>query len=168
MYYPDLENYYMYDDNYSNMFNIGWLDKSYDFTKGEVSQNLVEKLRYLTLLAREQDMFHYTHPSGIVVHSGLVRGPIFECPYCGEKIGLFDENDQSDNPKGVQLGLNTMEIPSIDGNFIYIFPTLLYHYITEHNYRPPNEFLLALEAFDLTKPFNCNDLDDNVYESFGE
>ena len=144
---------------------VGWLDKSYDFTKGEVSQNLVKKLRYLTLLAREQDMFHYTHLSGIVVHSGLVRGPIFKCPYCGEKIGLFNENDNSDNPEGVQLGLNTMEVPSIDRDFIYIFPTLLYHYITEHNYHPPNEFLSALEAFDLTKPFNCNDLNNNINES---
>lgn len=166
MHYPDLKSYYMYDDTFPNMINVGWLDTSAAYPKGKVDQYLVDKIRYLTLLAREQDMFHYTHPSGIVVHSGLVRGPIFKCPYCGEKIGLFDENDRSDNPEGIQLGLNTMEIPSIDGDFIYIFPTLLYHYITEHDYQPPNEFLAALEAFDLTKPFNCNNLDDNINESF--
>ena len=98
MHYPDLKSYHMYDDIYPNMLNIGWLDKSYDFPKGKVSRILVEKLRYLTLLAKEQDMFRYTHPSGIVIHSGLVRGPIFKCPYCEEKIGLFEDSDQSDNP----------------------------------------------------------------------
>ena len=122
MHYPDLKSYHMYDDIYPNMLNIGWLDNSYDFPKGKVSRILVEKLRYLTLLAKEQDMFRYTHPSGIVIHSGLVRGPIFKCPYCEEKIGLFEDSDQSDNPKGVQLGINTMEIPDVNGDIIYIFP----------------------------------------------
>ena len=165
MHYPDLKSYHMYDDIYPNMLNIGWLDKSYDFPKGKVSRILVEKLRYLTLLAKEQDMFRYTHPSGIVIHSGLVRGPIFKCPYCEEKIGLFEGSDQSDNPKGVQLGINTMEIPDVNGDIIYIFPTLLYHYITEHYYQPPQQFLEALVSFDLTKPFNCNDLEEKIYES---
>ncbi len=34
---------------------------------------------------------------------------------------------------------------------VYAAPTLIYHYMKNHNYRPPNEFLEALDEMDLQK-----------------
>ncbi|MCL4871188.1 MAG: hypothetical protein KJ063_19685 [Anaerolineae bacterium] len=42
----------------------------------------------------------------------------------------------------IHLGLG--EIRVIGGDDIFAAPTLIYHYITEHNYRPPDPFIHAV------------------------
>lgn len=154
MYYADLEYYQIYGKYYKNNINIGWLDANINFEKGKVDKQLVEKLKYLTSLVNEQDKWKMTHPSGIVVHRMFVsRGLPHACPFCKEEVKLLVNN------KEIVLGYNEMAIPSKDLTKLYIFPTLLYHYIKTHNYKPPTEFLEAIESFDLSQPFNCQDFD---------
>ncbi len=55
------------------------------------------------------------------------------------------------------LGKNEICIPSVSKGFFFSFPTLLYHYVVEHNYMPPAEFLESLEHFDLHIPYDIDD-----------
>lgn len=54
------------------------------------------------------------------------------------------------------------------GEFRYVFPRALLHYINKHNYKPPAQFLLALDNFweseksELCKSGECEALNRNI------
>ena len=52
----------------------------------------------------------------------------------------------------------------MEKKYIYSFPTMLYHYITEHDYCPPDEFLKALLDFDINKRFDCHDSHKKIFK----
>ena len=60
-------------------------------------------------------------------------------------------------------GVNEICIPSLKEGEFYSFPTLLLHYISEHGYCPPQEFLEALKFFDLNTPYDL-DVEQNDLE----
>ena len=91
----------------------------------------------------------YTN-NNIIMHDMHMRGSPFEYPLCGKEIDLIDEYGRV-----MTLGRNKIYIPAVDGKYSFDFSTLLYHYITEHKYLPPQLFLDALDSFDLSKPYNC-------------
>jgi hypothetical protein len=66
-------------------------------------------------------------------------------------IALIDDKNRI-----MMLGMNEMQIPIPNTqSYVYDFPTLLYHYMTEHDYLPPSEFLEALDVFSLDEPYDC-------------
>lgn len=85
-----------------------------------------------------------------------MRG-IHYCPLCEEKSKIEVQPDSLEHYTGnktMLLGINEMVIPSLKKGEFYVFPTMLYHYIVNHRYQPPQEFLDSLESFSLETPFN--------------
>ncbi|MFY1653539.1 hypothetical protein ACN27J_21955 [Solwaraspora sp. WMMB762] len=53
-----------------------------------------------------------------------------------------------DHPSGrVLLGHTEVRVPSGSGA-MFAAPSLIWHYVTAHSYRPPAEFIKAVEQYD--------------------
>ncbi len=168
MFYKDLSYYRDGDeedivDVFSSVKNIGWLGNESEHSKGVVSEELIQKLREIIFLDLKNDedkkAGNYEKENSINVHCMLVRGSPYSCPFC------VDHPVIEYTPTGLSLyqgsssmkaGVNEICIPSLKDGEFYSFPTLLLHYITEHGYCPPQEFLDALEAFDLNTPYDID------------
>lgn len=128
MYYPDLSPYsYLKDDQYipEEMpcpLNVGWLDIKHPFEVGEPSEKLLD-----ALFAKR------AYPVN------KMRG-YHQCQFCKSKaFGLETAR------KGKTLVLGSAEIRvKGKGGTVYAAPDLIYHYVAEHHYKPPQEFIDAL------------------------
>lgn len=166
MYYPDLTCYRIDSCSkvstvYPKLKNIGWLDAEIDFKKGGIAAHLIKKLKEILFLhvrnIEDKENSIFDESKAILVHTGFSRGSAYQCPLCEERkdISVEPTNLQYYNGgKSILLGINEIQIPSMVKDEYYIFPTMAYHYIVEHEYIPPKEFLDALELFDLNQPFN--------------
>jgi hypothetical protein len=141
MYYPDLMPYrYATGGNLAQVLNIGWLDDSHDYPVGRVPDTVVSKLKQLLLTNRD------------VNKVSAIKG----CPFCGVDVVYVPSSDARK-----LLGMSEIWIPGKTGT-IYAAPSLVYHYITKHEYLPPQEFLAAVEDFDLAAEINLQNLFDNA------
>lgn len=116
-YYPDLNI-----DPSSGFIYLGWLDREHPFPKGRVDSSFLQKLA-----------LHYCH------RVRQSRG-LHICQLCTERrFGIRLEIG------GVVLTLGSAEIAIRDGSGrVYVAPDLLYHYVAEHQYLPPTEFIDAV------------------------
>lgn len=116
-YYPDLNT-----SSSDGVVRIGWLDPEQPFRQGVADPEFVEKLKlYYQHRVRQSRGFHI-------------------CPFCEEhRSGLPTELDG----KTLTLGSAEIEIKDDQGR-VFVAPDLLYHYITEHRYMPPREFIDAV------------------------
>jgi hypothetical protein len=115
--------------------HVGWLDGLHPFPKGLVERALVEKMK---LLARRP--------------VELYRGKHL-CELCVEPPGL----EKTFMPNGFLLKTNSAwsrwadqrsgngEIRVRLGSTTFAAPVLITHYVEEHGYLPPAEFLIAIE-----------------------
>ena len=113
---------YMYRQKEKNTFNIGWLEKN-DFTKGKVSQIFLENL------------FEY------------IKYPIHMTRGLYHNLQLDNETDTfTACYKGYEILLGSAEIRviDVDNKTIYASPNLILHYIVNHNYLPPDNFIRAV------------------------
>lgn len=117
VYYPDLST-----NSPGRAVRIGWLDREQPFSQGTPEAAFVEKLKA-----------HYDH------RVRQSRG-FHACPFCKERrFGV-----------PVKLGAKTLTLGSAEIEVrdewgrVYVAPDLLYHYITEHQYLPPPEFMEAV------------------------
>ncbi len=62
------------------------------------------------------------------------------------------------------LGCHEIRLPNMEKKYMYSFPTMLYHYITEHDYCPPDEFLKALLGFDINQRFDCHENHKKIFK----
>lgn len=111
------------------VLNIGWLDKSEPFPSGVTGQKFQERL------------FSYCLDKNVVY---ITRGFHF-CNLCGQSGIEWAQNRQNyygDGSKCMSLGFG--EIRIIGNSSIYAAPTLIYHYVNEHSYLPPDEFINAV------------------------
>ena len=117
MYYPVLSRI----GKDSGKLAIGWLDHASPIPQGDIPDVFVERLWELCI-----------HP--IVQTRGF-----HECTFCPKegKIRLCTRNQQS-------AYLGSGEICVRGKGKTYHAPNLIYHYITEHHYRPPEEFIGAV------------------------
>jgi hypothetical protein len=103
--------------------NIGWLDFRKPFPKGAVTSAVLDRL--------------WLHCKNRVVQTRGLQSCYFcdfsqwrnyEFEYCGEKL---------------LLGSAEIRVFDNEGN-IFASPDLVFHYIRDHSYLPPNSFLKAL------------------------
>ena len=125
MYFKDLSKY-KYVGKADNSLNIGWLSRCHKFKTGEVPEEFVNKLwKYLRYPVQVCRGFHV-------------------CELCKEPYNgpLIVKN------KGTlrKTGYYEMRIWGKDGK-IYAVPSLIYHYVTCHNYKPPQEFIDAVKNY---------------------
>lgn len=126
-YYEDETPYRYMSEFVDRALNIGWLDKSVPYQTGEVPGIFAEKL---TELAR--------HPIN------LTRG----WHYCN----LCHRPSQSEFPQPVtvhssegdfQVGHGEIRVNGKNG-IRYAAPDMIIHYVLDHGYRPPAEFIDAV------------------------
>ena len=123
MYYPDLTPYcYLERESASNVLNVGWLDIEHPFPKRKASEELLDVLfetcRHVVIQTRG---FH-------------------ECELCD--VASFGV-EVSRNGQTRRLGSAEIRVKGKDG-IRYAAPDLIYHYVAEHDYDPPKEFVEAV------------------------
>jgi len=102
--------------------NIGWLGEERDFKLENHPDNVLELV---------------WDACGISI--AQTRG-FHLCPFCQK----FSANRAQRGSQSLLLGTSEIRVFSKAGD-IYAAPTLIYHYMAVHHYRPPKEFLSALE-----------------------
>ena len=121
-YFADLSTYTYYLAAPPVSKNVGWLDEHHEFPTREPSAQLVNAV--------------WDHCKVLVAPT---RG-IHECPFCMVETTTFFRHE-------TWLMLGTGEIRVFDANgSAFAAPNMIYHYILEHQYRPPEEFLQAIES----------------------
>jgi hypothetical protein len=123
MYYADLTPYRYLSmvSGDPNQLNVGWLGKGNPYSQGEVSEEFLDRLfefcrAYLLTMGGNHKCELCEHPSnGIRVRRG-------------EK----------------ETWLGDAEIRVVGKGKVYAAPTLIFHYVTAHKYRPPDEFIQAV------------------------
>ena len=122
--YPDLSPY-AYGESAArdpSILNVGWLGRGAPFERGDVPPALVSTLA--RLCADPVQRTRGFHPCE------LCRSPT---------VGVRFLHD------GREIVLGSAEIRVAgSGGIIYAAPNLILHYVTEHRYLPPREFLDAL------------------------
>lgn len=120
-YYPDLSKYEYstYDSNYE-VINVGWLDKSNEYTKGQVSNEVLNKILELCICPINRTRGYHL------------------CPFCENPS--FGVKIKTNNNNYIILGSAEIWVRSHD-NIIFACPDLIYHYIKSHQYLPPTYFL---------------------------
>jgi len=121
-YFQDLSEYvYLHRFRRPGTKNIGWLDLTHEFMRATPSDDLLTKIWNFCKISTAQ-----------------TRG-LHSCEVCGD--GKYTDR----NGEKLLLGSSEIRVFSEDGT-IYAAPTLIYHYISAHNYCPPSEFLAAVNA----------------------
>jgi hypothetical protein len=102
--------------------NVGWLDSAHEFPKAPPSRELLDFIWNCCKVSVAQS-----------------RG-IHECDQCPSGTSNYIVRD------GEPLLLGSAEIRVFGkAGVIYAAPTLVYHYVAVHQYRPPDEFVRSLE-----------------------
>ena len=153
MYYPDLTSYsylrteivstpenYLAPENSVDVLNVGWLEHPYPFEKGEVPLIFIDKLLKLCL-----NSFNKTR--GYHVCNICENPMVFPMKIkTGGIEAVFNLPLPTTIIRGeVQMMLGTAEVRVVgQTGLIYAAPDLIYHYVTEHKYLPPQEFIEAV------------------------
>lgn len=141
MYYPDFSNYSYYLKKPVNcVWNAGWLDSTHSFDKGPTPDGFLEKLEAIISSAGSLD-----------VHVNRIRG-VHSCSVC-DGHGPFELG-----PNNVVLGSSELWIPSVEQGQYWAAPSLIYHYVKDHDYRPPEGFVRSVMALNHESEFNAQDV----------
>ena len=136
MYFEDLSPY-RYGTYYgrdriipiNEVLNVGWLEDGHDYPKGEVDKDTLQKLKHLLIL----------YPNANIHHKGFHLCDF--CDYADDNLPTITLDQ-----KTIRLGSRVLWLPSPEStNLTYACPNLIYHYIVDHNYQPPDKFLEAVE-----------------------
>ncbi len=100
---------------------VGYLDITEEYPKGPVSQNFINKLRHICSNGLSL-MSAGHHDCEFCIDEGNYEG---RATSCSEKILIDKEN-----------------------NIQYKFPEMIFHYIEEHGYQPPEDFVLFVMRMD--------------------
>jgi hypothetical protein len=121
-YYADLSPY-EYSRVESSTRNVGWLDAEHKYLQGTVPDAFVEQL-----LAFCQNKVHRSKGFHI-------------CELCNR--ALFDPVMIKQDNQELLLGSAEIRVFAQNG-LVYAAPDLIYHYVVEHHYQPPDEFIQAV------------------------
>jgi hypothetical protein len=94
---------------------IGWLHPDHPYAKGEVSAEFLARLKEFT--SRSAD-------NGEALYFGAFGG-YYTCEFCGRAHGI-----------------GNFGVPA--GDLLFVAPEMVVHYIEQHGYRPPAEFVAAV------------------------
>jgi hypothetical protein len=123
-YFEDLTKFSYHEKaSVKNVINVGWLSKNHDFPVGKIALLAIHIIK--NLVESPVNKFRGVHycefcppPIKEKIDGFISYKTIRECPFGNGEIHV--------------LGANGVT---------YIAPTLIAHYIEEHNYTPPQEFI---------------------------
>jgi hypothetical protein len=123
-YFEDLSDYvYVASACRQRTRNVGWLDPGHKFDSATPSEGSLNQL--------------WEHCRISVV---ATRG-IHLCEFCDPASEVFAER----KGQRIRLGASEIRVWSKTGD-LYSAPNLIFHYVHTHRYKPPDEFLRALQA----------------------
>jgi hypothetical protein len=127
MYIADLSPYTYWSPGAGlpGVIAVGWLSVEHSFPTGSVSESVVDKLSFL---------------AGNRM-CAVARG-FHVCDLC--KCGPLDLEYLG---KRTKLGMSEIWIPDAKRDWIHAAPSLIIHYISQHQYLPPAEFIDAVNMF---------------------
>lgn len=112
-------------DEAPQSLNIGWLATEYPYTQGDVADDFMARL------------WTFCHTP-----VNLMRG-FHECDLCADPTLAYLKAHRG----GEEIGMGNGEIWVFgDDGKVYVAPTLIYHYIAQHHYQPPKQFIRAVLA----------------------
>jgi hypothetical protein len=124
-YYPDLTPFEYKPDEHA-MLNVGWLSKEHPFPRGPVPKAFADELRRM---------------AEVPVH--LTRG-CHVCDFCVPPADIIAvEPRYEDVWEMFRCGNGEVHVRS-ETNIVYCAPALVIHYVSEHQYQPPSEFIAAV------------------------
>jgi hypothetical protein len=103
--------------------NIGWLSKEHEYPRGEVSSTFLNKLEKIC-------------DNPVMLHRGF-----HVCEFC--------KADRNDTAKWAKIGNGHIKV-NYRNKYSFWAPTMIHHYISVHNYMPPQEFIDAVMELDET------------------
>lgn len=123
--FTDLSDYvYHRAEDYSPVTkNVGWLGRGHEFPRAQPTEEVLDVL------------FEFCR-----VSVAQTRG-IHECDLCMPPRTVYAARKHSAK---LLLGTAEIRVFSKEG-LIYAAPTLVYHYVRTHHYKPPEEFIRALK-----------------------
>jgi hypothetical protein len=101
--------------------NVGWLGSGHEYPKATPDDEILDLVWDYCAISVEQ-----------------TRG-IHDCQFCPPGTSYYVER----NGEKLLLGSAEIRVFAKDG-VIYAAPTLIYHYLFVHHYKPPDEFVRAL------------------------
>jgi hypothetical protein len=125
-YFKDLTPYSYCGDEQS--LNIGWLSGNEELVVGETSLEFREKLHNFCL---DENLVN------------VMRG-FQECEFCGLSWSEWGRNHPIYGEHTELMSIGDGEIRVIGKGVVYAAPALIYHYVVEHHYKPPQEFIDAV------------------------
>ena len=149
-YFPDLSSYGYGNAVQPGVVHVGWLDGIHDYPKGIVPRHLIAKMKLMAKAPVE--LYRGLHICELCEEPEEVRRDRYQMlaaqtaanaknenrPMRDFMSHLWEEWRKSRSSNG--------EIRIRNGDTVYAAPILIVHYIEEHGYLPPSEFLRALEA----------------------
>lgn len=120
-YFPELSEY-EYHETLFPMRNVGWLSHAREFPRGETPAWVIE-----ALIERAK-------------HPDVVTRGSHHCDFCAPA-------DEPGSPASHRSGNGEIWLCNQEGEW-FAAPTLIVHYIKEHRYLPPAEFIDALRGRD--------------------
>ncbi|MFF7633100.1 hypothetical protein ACFZB9_08105 [Kitasatospora sp. NPDC008050] len=153
MFYPDLTPYSYANhgrDSFTDMTtgyrsvsftapyqrtNIGWLDAKEPWPAGSVPAAFAEKLQaVLAVQAVNECLGHH------------------DCDLCPDDPPADRQTWRRPGHLRACSGTGEIRVPAQPGGSAFAAPRLIGHYVLDHGYRPPQEFIDAVLAFDLDCP----------------
>jgi hypothetical protein len=119
-YFPDLSDY-TYSRDFRPGANVGWLGAGHAFETADPTEEFLERLW-----------------SFCKISVARTRG-LHDCEFCADEHAWYVKR----NGEPLLLGSSEIRAFSMNGA-IYAAPTLIYHYVSVHKYRPPDEFVRAI------------------------
>ena len=122
MHFQDLMPYtYLNHEPDADLLAVGWLDAEHQFTRGPLPEGVLERILALCLQPINQTR-------------GFHQSPFYKSALLGYPVEY----------KGQKMLLGSAEIRVLGEGKSYAAPNLIYHYIKDCGYLPPQEFLDAL------------------------
>jgi hypothetical protein len=124
MFLRDLEPYrYGVPMELRDVVSIGWLSRVSEYPRGDVPADFIRRLEQLLSSHRVNQM------RGYHVCEFCSKSPLTHVLRSGRQV---------------ILGSAEIWVPSTKGSIVYAAPDLIYHYVSEHHYRPPDGFIEAV------------------------
>jgi hypothetical protein len=134
-YFSDLSPYAFGHYAHPGVVHVGWLDNVHPFARGAVEPRIVEKMKRLA--AKPVELYRGRHICELCVEPpNVVRMKV-------TNRVVIDPNC-SWAQWAAQRSSNG-EIRVSRGGVTFAAPVLIVHYIEEHGYLPPTDFLKAIE-----------------------
>jgi hypothetical protein len=126
-YFEDLSHYKYFPVYPENYRNVGWLSRSHPFPTGSVSAQCLLNLQQLCKQPINPCLG--TH----------------DCEFCEIPADIVGTNkEHTYRWERNLLGNGEIHVPGQNG-LVYVAPALIHHYVRDHHYQPPAEFIGAVE-----------------------